>query len=79
MFWDASKTNLVVSILSQISAYLTDATLKSLLGVLRTVFLTGTDGSSFASYVGLGEASGFLTVFQVAAMNWFINFWCDFR
>jgi hypothetical protein len=64
VFWDASKTNLVVSILSQISAYLTDATLKSLLGVLRTVFLTGTGGSSFASYVGLGEASGFLPCFK---------------
>ncbi|OIW32040.1 hypothetical protein CONLIGDRAFT_678472 [Coniochaeta ligniaria NRRL 30616] len=79
VFWEASTTNLVVSVLSQISAYLTDATLKSFLGILRTVFMTRPDGSSFESYVGLGEASGFLTVFQVAAMNWFINPWCNFR
>ena len=78
VFWDASKTNLVVSVLSQMSAFLTDATLKAFLGVLRNAFLAQ-DGSSFASYVGLGEASGYLSVFQVAAMEWFINPWCDFR
>lgn len=79
VFWEASTTNLVVSVLSQTSAYLTDATLKSFLGVLRTVLMTRPDGSSFESYVGLGEASGFFSVFQVAAINWFITPWCDFR
>jgi hypothetical protein len=79
VFWDGSTTNLVVSILSQITATLISSTLKSFLGVLKTVLLARPDGTSFASYVGLGEASGYLTVFQVAAMDWFIAPWCDFR
>ena len=79
VFWEPSTTNLAVSILSQVSAILICATLNAALGVLRTVFMTRPDGTSVESYVGLGDASGYLTVLQVAAMNWFLNPWCDFR
>jgi hypothetical protein len=79
VFWGFSTTNLMVTILSQISAYLTDTILRSYMAVLRRVFLVKPNGISFASYVGLGEASGWFTVFQVSAMNWFLNFYCNFR
>lgn len=79
VFWEASTTNWIVTILSLTSAYLTDATMRSYLSVLKTVLLTRSGGLAFASYVGLGEASGWFTVFQVSAMNWFLDPYCNFR
>lgn len=79
VFWGFSTTNLMVTILSQISAYLIDSIIRSYLALLRRVFLAKPKGLSFASYVGLGEASGWFTVFQISAMNWFLNLYCNFR
>ncbi|KAK3367777.1 hypothetical protein B0H63DRAFT_529483 [Podospora didyma] len=78
VYWDAVKTNYVVSVLSQISALLTDATIIALLGALRPALASRLHGSSFASWVGLG-ASAWTTVFQVAAVGFFVNVWCGLR
>ncbi|KAK0610637.1 hypothetical protein B0T17DRAFT_621102 [Bombardia bombarda] len=78
VFWDASKANLVVGVLSQTSALLTDAAMKALLGALRPALLAMAEGTSFATWVGLG-ASDWITVLQVAAAEWFLNVACDFR
>ncbi|KAK3314210.1 hypothetical protein B0H66DRAFT_458567, partial [Apodospora peruviana] len=78
IFWDASKTNYVVGVLSQFSALLTDATIRALFGVLQPALTAQEGGTSFATWIGLGS-SDWSSVFQVAAVNRFVNVWCDFR
>ncbi|KAK4173274.1 hypothetical protein QBC36DRAFT_142916, partial [Triangularia setosa] len=79
VFWSAVTTNYAVSVLSQFSAILTAATIKSLLGVLRTAFVHGETGMLFGGWVGLG-GSEYLSVLQVAwAEGWLGEFWCDLR
>ncbi|KAK4195441.1 hypothetical protein QBC40DRAFT_185790 [Triangularia verruculosa] len=79
VFWNAVTTNYVVSVLSQFSAILTAATIKSVLGVLRTAFVHGETGMRFGGWVGLG-GSEYLSVLQVAwAEGWLGEFWCDLR
>lgn len=78
VFWDAATTNFVVGVLSQLSAILTAAAIKSLLGGLRTALAQRPQGSSFATWTGLG-GSDWWTVFQVAFVNGFMNLWCDLR
>lgn len=71
-------TNLVVGVLSQFSAILTAATLKSLMGALKKVFLYRERGMKFSSWVGLG-GSEWWSVFQVALVSGGLDFWCDIR
>ncbi|KAK4183854.1 hypothetical protein QBC35DRAFT_349666, partial [Podospora australis] len=78
VYWDAVKTNWVVGVLSQLSAIVTAATIKAVLGVLRTALVYRPNGSSFATWVGLG-ASDWWTVLQVAVVEGFMNIWCDIR
>jgi len=89
VFWDASKTNYIVSVLSQASALLTDTLIRDFFAVLRPVlaaprrrlwnpFKRG-PGSSFATWVGLSPASGWSSVLQVAAVGGFLNPWCNMR
>jgi len=79
VIWDASKTNYVVGILSQFSAILTDATLKTFLAAARPTLTTATaatsKGLSWASWTAQG-ASGWVVILQVAAANGFLNGWC---
>ncbi|KAK4450545.1 hypothetical protein QBC34DRAFT_296908 [Podospora aff. communis PSN243] len=78
VMWDATKTNYIVTLLSQISAILTDATIKGVLTATRPMLAARKRGSSWASWVAMG-ASGWSTIFQVSAANLFLNPWCLLR
>lgn len=86
VYWDASTTNYVVGVLSQISVLLTTTSVRDLFAVLRPVLASrhavkpgDRPGSSFASWVGLSPAAGWSSVFQVAAVGGFLNPWCNMR
>ncbi|KAK4211362.1 hypothetical protein QBC37DRAFT_427149 [Rhypophila decipiens] len=84
VYWDASTTNYVVSVLSQVSVLLVTTSVHDLFSVLRPILAArqargGRVGSSFASWVGLSPSAGWSTVFQVAAVGGFLNPWCNMR
>ncbi|KAM7203006.1 hypothetical protein V8F20_004253 [Naviculisporaceae sp. PSN 640] len=86
VFWDASTTNFVVGVLSQISVLLTTTCVRGVFAILGPVLASrkvvkpgGRPGSSFASWVGLSPAACWPSVFQVAAVGAFLNPWCNMR
>jgi hypothetical protein len=78
VFWEASMTNYVVGVLSQLSALLTDTTIRALLSALRPALASRPGGSSFSTWVSLGP-SDWTSILQVAAVNGFLNIWSDVR
>jgi hypothetical protein len=79
VFFDASKTNLLVAIFSQISATLSDIMIRGLLSAMRLAFAARNDGIPAPTFLGLGPAAGWLQVLKLAIANRLFNLWCDFR
>lgn len=79
VFFNASTTNLLVSIFSQISAALSHMMVRSLLSALRLAFANRKDGISALTFLGLGPAAGWLQVLRLAFIDRLFNLWCDFR
>jgi len=76
--WDASTTNYIVTVLSQISALLTNAMLKSLLTAVRPALAAREGGSAFSTWMAQGS-SGWMTAAQLAVSDYFLNVWSNFR
>jgi hypothetical protein len=79
IFFNASTTNLLVSIFSQISAALSDMMVRGLLSALRLAFANRKDGISVPTFLGLGPAAGWLQVLRLAFIDRLFNLWCDLR
>ena len=79
VFLSASTTNLLVSIFSQISATVSVLMICGLLGVLRLASAARKDGILATTFLGLGSAASWLQVLNLAFVDRFLNFWCDFR
>jgi hypothetical protein len=77
--FDASTTNLLVSIFSQASAILADTSLRQMLGALRLFFATSTKGTSAFTWFGIGLSSQWITTARFAAASYLLNAWCLFR
>jgi hypothetical protein len=77
--FDASTTNLLVSIFSQASAILADTTLRQLLGALRLSFATSANGTSAFTWFGIGLSSQWVTTAKFAAASYLMNIWCLLR
>ncbi|KAK5656045.1 hypothetical protein OQA88_5184 [Cercophora sp. LCS_1] len=76
--WNASATNTIVSVLSQISALLIGALLKSLLTTVRPAMAARRQGTRFSSWIAQGS-SGWITAVKLACANRFVDLWSDFR
>jgi hypothetical protein len=76
--WDASTTNYIVTVLSQISALLTNAMLKSLLTAVSPALAAREGGSAFSTWMAQGS-SGWMTAAQLAVSDYFLNVWSNFR
>ena len=76
--WDASTTNYIFTVLSQISALLTNAMLKSLLTAVRPALAAREGGSAFSTWMAQGS-SGWMTAAQLAVSDYFLNVWSNFR
>uniref|UniRef100_A0A8H7KCC1 Uncharacterized protein n=1 Tax=Bionectria ochroleuca TaxID=29856 RepID=A0A8H7KCC1_BIOOC len=79
--FDASTSNLLVSILSQISVILGDALIRDLLGVIRLALAKRDRGVSALTYFVIGPASAWTEAARHAVLTKFyrLNLWCDFR
>jgi len=78
VYFDASTTNLLVSIFSQLWAILCVTNVVALFAALRPALALRAGGSSMATYVGLGP-SNWVSVCRVAIANKLMNVWCDLR
>ena len=76
--WDASTTNYIVTVLSQISALLTDAMLKSLLTTVRPALAARPRGTRFSTWMAQ-RSLRWITAAQLASSNYLFNVWSDFR
>lgn len=77
--FDASTTNLLVSIFSQISAILIDSTLRELLVVLRLNLAGEARGTSAFTWFGIGASSQWMVTAKFAIASWLTNIWCLLR
>jgi hypothetical protein len=77
--FDASTTNLLVSIFSQISALLADTALRQLLAALRMYFAAQPGGLSAYTWFGIGPSSQWLATARFAVASYLLNAWCLFR
>jgi hypothetical protein len=79
--FDASTSNLLVSIFSQISVILGDALIRDLLGVIRLALAKRDRGVSALTYFVIGPASAWTEAARHAVLTKFyrLNLWCDFR
>lgn len=78
VYWNASTTNSIVTVLSQISALLTNAMLKSLLTTVRPALAARRRGTRFSSWIAQGS-SGWITAVQLSLTNVFVDMWANFR
>ncbi|CAG9939740.1 unnamed protein product [Clonostachys rosea f. rosea IK726] len=78
--FDASTSNLLVSIFSQISVILGDALIRDLLGVIRLALAKRDRGVSALTYFVIGPASAWTEAARHAVLTKFyrLNLWCDF-
>ncbi|VUC22589.1 unnamed protein product [Clonostachys rosea] len=78
--FDASTSNLLVSIFSQISVILGDALIRDLLGVIRLALAKRHRGVSALTYFVIGPASAWTEAARHAVLTKFyrLNLWCDF-
>jgi hypothetical protein len=77
--FDASTTNLLVSIFSQLSAILADMTLRELLAALRLRFAAQSHGTSAFTWFGIGPSSQWISTAKFAVACKLLNLWCLFR
>jgi hypothetical protein len=79
ILFDASTSNLLVSIFSQAFVMLADTMIRGLLDILRVAFANRERGTSVSTFFGISAATGWLSVFRLALANKFFNLWVDFR
>jgi hypothetical protein len=77
--FDASTTNLLVSIFSQISALLADTALRQLLASLRMLFASSRGGTSAYTWFGIGPSSQWMSTAKFAIASYLLNAWCLLR
>lgn len=86
VLFDASKTNLLVSIFSQFAAILFDMVIRDLFGCLRLGFANTRRGLSLVNFLGMGASSSWLSTLEFAIIKWIrekwrglFNLWCELR
>lgn len=79
MMFDATTSNLLISIFSQFFVLLCDAVIFGLLDVLRTALASREGGTSASAFFGISAATGWLSTFRLASVTGFRDIWCNFR
>lgn len=86
VLFDASKTNLLVSIFSQFAAILFDMVIRDLFGCLRLGFANRRRGFSLVNFLGMGASSSWLSALEFTIVKWardkwhgLFNIWCELR
>lgn len=86
VLFDASKTNLLVSIFSQFAAILFDMVIRDLFGCLRLGFANTRRGFSLVNFLGMGASSSWLSTLEFTIIKWarekwrgLFNLWCELR
>ncbi|KAL1862624.1 hypothetical protein Daus18300_008421 [Diaporthe australafricana] len=86
VLFDASKTNLLVSIFSQFAAILFDMVIRDLFGCLRLGFVNRSRGLSLVNFLGMGASSSWLSTLEFTIIKWatdkwrsLFNLWCELR
>lgn len=86
VLFDASKTNLLVSIFSQFAAILFDMIIRDLFGCLRLGFSNTRRGLSLVNFLGMGVSSSWLSTLEFTIIKWarekwrgLFNLWCELR
>lgn len=86
VLFDASKTNLLVSIFSQFAAILFDMVIRDLFGCLRLGFANTRRGFSLVNFLGMGASSSWLSTLEFTVIKWvkekwrgLFNLWCELR
>ena len=79
VLFDATTSNLLISIFSQLFVLLSDATVCGLLDTMRTALASRSGGTSASAFFGISAATGWLSAFRLASVNGFSDVWCDFR
>lgn len=86
VLFDASKTNLLVSIFSQFAAILFDMVIRDLFGCLRLGFANRRRGFSLVNFLGMGASSSWLSALEFTIVKWardkwrgLFNLWCELR
>lgn len=86
VLFDASKTNLLVSIFSQFAAILFDMVIRDLFGCLRLGFTNTRRGLSLVNFLGMGASSSWLSTLEFTIVKWttdkwrgLFNLWCELR
>lgn len=86
VLFDASKTNLLVSIFSQFAAILFDMVIRDLFGCLRLGFVNTHRGLSLVNFLGMGASSSWLSTLEFTIVKWIrekwrglFNLWCELR
>ncbi|CAG9990788.1 unnamed protein product [Clonostachys byssicola] len=77
--FDASTTNLLVSIFSQVSALLSDTALRNVLSSLRVHWAASPTGTSAFTWYGLGPSSQWWSTAQLTVASYMLNAWCMAR
>lgn len=86
VLFDASKTNLLVSIFSQFAAILFDMVIRDLFGSLRLGFASTRRGFPLVNFFAMGASSSWLSTLEFTIIKWirekwraFFNLWCELR
>lgn len=86
VLFDASKTNLLVSIFSQFAAILFDMVIRDLFGSLRLGFANMRRGLSLVNFLGMGASSSWLSTLEFTIVKWIrekwrglFSLWCELR
>jgi len=79
IMFDATTSNLLISIFSQFFVLLCDAVVFGLLDVMRTALASRDGGTSATAFFGISAATGWLSTFRLASVNGFLDIWCNFR
>lgn len=86
VLFDASKTNLLVSIFSQFAAILFDMVIRDLFGCLRLGFANRRRGFSLVNFLGMGASSSWLSALEFTIVKWIrdkwrgvFDLWCELR
>lgn len=78
-FIQASTTNFLISIFSQIFIILADMNARAVLARLRLALAARDRGASLATFFSIGPSSDWLSTFQFAGEQKFLNSWCNIR
>ena len=86
VLFDASETNLLVSIFSQFAAILFDMVIRDLFGCLRLGFANRRRGFGLVNFLGMGASSSWLSTLEFTVIKWvkdrwrgLFNLWCELR